>query len=163
MNKKLCFTSALLSLFLLSCGSNATFRQDKELSGGWELDSPVRFVIEDSITAPSNTFVHIRNNSEYPFANLFLIITLLENDQIIERDTLEYAMADARGNWLGSGFNELKESKLLWKSAWIPKGELPYTIEIQQANRENGKEFAQAILPGILTVGFSVEPQQIEK
>jgi len=72
-------------------------------------------------------------------------------------DTLEYAMADARGQWLGKGFLEVKESKLWWKENY----ELPIqgnlNVQLEHALRFNGSEKGMDPLEGIVGVGFAIE------
>ena len=86
-----------------------------------------------------------------------LRITL--DEDIIYYDTLEYAMASADGSWLGSGFNEIKESKLWWKGGVILLNEEPLIIEVSQAVRNNGEEKGISKLKGIISVGISIEDQ----
>ena len=72
-------------------------------------------------------------------------------------DTLEYAMADARGKWLGQGFLEVKESKLWWKENYdLPTGG-NLNVQLQHALRFNGSENGMDPLQGIVGVGFAVE------
>ena len=61
--------------------------------------------------------LYLRNNDEYPFANIHLITTL-ENpigEKLI--DTLSYTMATPDGEWLGKGLL-VHESKLWFKEAY---------------------------------------------
>ena len=69
-------------------------------------------------------------------------------------------MAKPNGEWLGSGFSSVKESKLWWKENWQPQTTAPYTIEIAQANRVNGREKAAPQLEGIISVGLSINARE---
>ena len=66
-------------------------------------------------------------------------------------------MADPQGAWLGSGYMEVKESKLWWKENY----ELPVAenlkVELEHALRYNGSEAGMDPLEGIVSVGFAVE------
>jgi len=86
-----------------------------------------------------------------------LIVRLKSNQKIYETDTLEYLMANIRGEWLGTGFSNVKESKLSWKKNWEPSFSPPYTFEIMQANRKIGQINGDEKLFGILSFGVSVE------
>ena len=77
----------------------------------------------------------------------------------LARDTLEYAMADPQGKWLGAGFLDVKESKLWWKADWNPPHSGPYFIEFSQRVRNNGSVEGVSFLDGIINVGVSIEPQ----
>jgi len=66
-------------------------------------------------TKQYNLFLNIRDNNNYPFNNLFLIVSLEQPDKITKVDTLEYQMANPDGTLLGDGFTDVKESKLFIK------------------------------------------------
>lgn len=150
----------LALLALVSCNSSDHFRSYHELSSGWPSSEMIRFTIPKSKVASSDVFIHIRNSNHYQYANLFLIAELRDSIQIIARDTLEYAMADPQGNWLGTGFLEVKESKLSWKENWLPHHKGPFFVEISQRVRNNGSVEGVSILDGIINVGIAIEPQR---
>ena len=103
----------------------------------------------------SNLFIDFISSKD--FSNLFLIASLKEGNNLVARDTLEYTMSDEKGAWLGSGFLELKESKLLWKESFLVNGEKPITAEIEHAVRFNGAEDGIDGLEGIVGVGLALE------
>ena len=47
-------------------------------------------------------------------------------------------MAAPDGSWLGTGFSEVKESKLWWKEGVVFPKERPIFIQVSQAVRNNG-------------------------
>ena len=98
----------------------------------------------------------VRNDNTYPYANIFLIATI-ENKYYKIIDTLEYEMADAQGNWLGSGISDLKESKLVYKKKYRFKDTLPVNFQIQHAVRKTGQTMGDEELPGIKTIGIVIE------
>jgi gliding motility-associated lipoprotein GldH len=78
----------------------------------------------------------------------------------IEKDTLEYKMAEPNGKLLGTGFTDVKENKLWYKGYKEPfvfkeKGE--YKINIQHAMRQNGQVKGIDNLEGITDIGFRIE------
>ena len=87
----------------------------RNFEGHWPALEKVVFDIDAPSDQPVNMMIYIRNNLQYPFSNLFLIARLKTGDSLLLCDTLEYAMANAQGQWLGKGFLEVKESKLWWK------------------------------------------------
>lgn len=146
-------------LLLSSCSPQTQYRADHNTPNGWALGDTLRFTIEAPIAAPAAIYIHLRNDNSYPFANIFLRINRRENDSLVAADTLEYAMATPSGEWLGTGFLSVKESKLEWESAWEPQGDPPYTIEIAQAKRASHQRKGDDRLSGIVSVGVSVEYQ----
>ncbi|CDF81161.1 gliding motility protein GldH, partial [Formosa agariphila KMM 3901] len=141
-----------------SCDSNQVFDDYKSVPGTWNKDEVVQF----NFTAPDTTntynfFVNIRNNNDYKYSNLFLIVDLGFPHGKTITDTLEYKMAKPSGEFLGEGFNSIKENKLWYKEDFILSESGTYTVKIQQAMRENGKVNGVTNLDGITDVGFRIE------
>jgi gliding motility-associated lipoprotein GldH len=146
-----------LSFVLFSCTNNQSITEYKTFFSGWEVKDKAKFMISSFSEEATNLIIHIRNDNRYRFSNIFLIATIEIKGQVISRDTLEYEMADPSGKWLGSGFAEVKESKLWWKEGFIiPKGDNINAI-IEHAVRANGSEEGIGNLEGIIGVGLSVE------
>ena len=101
----------------------------------------------------------MRNNNNYPYSNIFLLASLRSGEDKIYDDTVEYAMASPDGKWLGSGFNEIKESKLWWLGGVILSNQEPLTIEVSHDVRNNGEEKGVSKLKGIISVGISIEDE----
>ena len=97
----------------------------------------------------------MRDNNNYPFKNLFLIVAIETPNGFTKVDTLEYEMASADGTLLGNGFSDIKESKLYFKEGVKFRGK--YKIHIKQAVRESGKISGVQELEGITDVGFRIE------
>ena len=149
----------LTLLIFASCDSSSGFREYHALQDGWPSSEQISFSSDQIVQTPSDIYIHIRNTNTYPYANLFLVAEIRDSIQVIARDTLEYAMADPQGNWLGTGFLEVKESKLWWKADWNPPHNGLYFIEFSQRVRNNGSLEGVSFLDGIINVGVSIEPQ----
>jgi len=123
--------------------------------------TPVTFELPEQAidTLTKNVFILLRNDNTYPYANIFLIARLTAGGERITQDTLEYAMAAPDGKWLGTGFTEIKESKLWWKEGVVFPNARPLTISIAQAVRNNGVAEGVSKLKGIIAVGISIEDQ----
>lgn len=121
--------------------------------------SPIIFEIPENVldTLRKNIFLRLRNNNNYQYSNIFLIVSLTAGEQQITNDTLEYLMASLEGKWLGEGFLEVKESKLWWKENVIFPEERPIKINISQAVRNNDVNNGVEKLKGIVSVGISIE------
>jgi gliding motility-associated lipoprotein GldH len=147
-----------LSLVLVSCDSNRVFDTYKSIPNKWHKDSVVSFkVTPPDSTNAYNLFVNLRNTNAYKYNNLYLIVEMVFPHGKTIKDTLEYRMADPRGKLLGTGYTDVKENKLWYKEKVVFQEVGEYTVNIQQAMRENGKINGVIELEGITDVGFRIE------
>lgn len=148
----------LLLLFWFSCGEFPLYSSYIDTPNGWKHNPALSFTLDKLPSEPVNLYIHIRNNETYAYANIFLIGNIYKGDSLYQRDTLEYAMAAPSGEYLGTGYGSVKESKLWWKSEWTPPDpDSTYRVEIQQVMRENSQEQGLNSLEGIVAVGLSIE------
>ncbi|WP_445456034.1 gliding motility lipoprotein GldH [Flavobacterium sp. HNIBRBA15423] len=148
----------MVVILFFSCDEKRVFDEYKALSGKWKKEDVIRFTFNQNDTInPYNLFLNIRNNNEYSFNNLFVIVTLKQPDSLVKIDTLEYAMANPDGSLMGEGFSDVKESKLWYQENFVFKQKGNYTIEIQQALRETGSVTGVEELNGVTDVGFRIE------
>jgi gliding motility-associated lipoprotein GldH len=114
--KKIKFIGLLLvTILFFACDEKQFFSEYKELDGTWKKSDTLRFTFEQNDTVnPYHLFLNVRNNNNYPFNNMYLIVTMKEPgiQPTITGDTLEYLMANPDGTLLGEGFSDVKESKL---------------------------------------------------
>ena len=146
----------MAAILLFSCDKKRVFDQYKSVGSAWHKDSIVTFDLPvlDS-TKKYNLFVNLRDNNNYPFNNLFLIVAIEMPNGFTKVDTLEYLMAEPDGTLLGNGFTDIKESKLFYKADVKFRGN--YKVHIKQAVRETGKIPGVEALEGITDVGFRIE------
>ena len=146
----------LAAILLFSCDKKRVFDEYKSVGSAWHKDSIVTFDLPvlDS-TKKYNLFVNLRDNNNYPFNNLFLIVALEMPNGFTKVDTLEYQMANPDGTLLGNGFTDIKESKLFYKEDVKFRGK--YKVHIKQAVRQSGKIQGVQELDGITDVGFRIE------
>ncbi|MES2748754.1 MAG: gliding motility lipoprotein GldH [Bacteroidota bacterium] len=148
----------LCAFLVVSCDKERVFDEYKSVGNSWHKDSIVSFDLPElNQKNKYNLFVTIRDNNDYPFNNLFLIVKMKQPNKQTIVDTLEYQMTEADGSLLGDGFTDVKESKLFYKEnvAFNLKGK--YKVAIQQANRQTGKIVGITNLDGISEVGFRIE------
>jgi gliding motility-associated lipoprotein GldH len=148
----------LIVLFAISCDKKRVFDEYKSVGITWHKDSIVTFDLPKLDPKKNfNLYVNIRENDDYPFNNLFLIVSLEQPNRKVKVDTLEYQMTNPDGTLLGDGFSDIKESKLFYKDNvnFTQKG--IYKVHIQQATRKTGKIEGVTALPGITDVGFRIE------
>ncbi|MDT0675316.1 gliding motility lipoprotein GldH [Autumnicola musiva] len=145
------------SMGLQSCDSDRVFDEYKSVST-WNKDSIITFNPGELDSLKTyNLFINIRNNNNYRYSNLFLITQIQFPHGKVISDTLEYEMAAPDGTWLGTGFGDVKESKLWYKEnvSFPEPGE--YKVRIKQAMRKNGEVEGIENLEGITHVGFRIE------
>ncbi|WP_442264728.1 gliding motility lipoprotein GldH [Tenacibaculum sp. ZS6-P6] len=159
INSKSIVYKLLILLVLASCDSKGIFDNYRTVNKGkWEINTPVsfQFTVKDTLVN-KNLFINIRNNNDYEFSNLFLITKLKFPDGHFLTDTLEYDMTDKKGNFLGTGFSEIKENKLFYKEQILFPTAGEYQFQVFQAMRKNGEVSGVQELEGITDVGFRIE------
>ena len=148
----------LIVLIFCSCDKTRVFDEYKTVGESWKKDSIVAFNFNQNDTLkPYNLFVNIRNNDNYQFNNLFLIVSMQQPDGLVRKDTLQYEMANADGTLMGQGFSDIKENKLFYKEKVRFAKAGSYKIRIQQAVRKTGKIEGVSDLEGVTEVGFRIE------
>ena len=154
--------SFLIGLICLvsSCDKNRVFDEYKPVKS-WHKDSIISFNLgELDSTRTYDLFLNIRNTSDYNYSNLFLITQMKFPQGKVISDTLEYEMAKPNGEWLGTGFGDVKESKLWYKEKVRFEEPGEYQVRIQQAMRKNGEVEGIEELQGITHVGFRIEKRE---
>jgi gliding motility-associated lipoprotein GldH len=149
----------ITSLLIFSCNQKAIFDIYKPISNSnWNKDSIVEFNFHslDSVSK-NNIFINLRNNDDYQYSNLFLIVNITFPNNYNVIDTLEYEMTDVSGKFLGSGFTDLKENRLEYKTNVIFPDLGEYKITVQQAMRKSGAINGIENLKGVTDVGLLIE------
>lgn len=151
----------LLVITTISCDNNSVYDSYHTVNNGWNIQEPIQFEVSDvdSIT-PHNVFITLRNTNAYKYSNLFLIARMdtPNGKQLV--DTLEYPMATPEGEWLGTGFNDVKENKLWYKEGVRFRESGTYNFSIEHAVRKNGNITGDERLEGITEVGLRIERPQ---
>ena len=156
MAKWLSFFS--LIVVLASCTNDIVVSESKSLPGYWDKEEQLEFQIPQLDTLKKyNIFLNLRNTNDYPFNNLFLIVSMEFPHGKTLVDTLEYRMAHPNGEWMGEGIGNVKENKLWYKEnvSFFEQGN--YNITITHAVRNNGEVEGVSRLQGITDVGYSIE------
>ena len=161
--RKFDIARAALLLFgiwgLGSCTGDMYFNQYKPVAEGkWHKDSIIDFKISSNDTvSKNNIYLTLRNNKDYEFSNLFLIVGMQfpNNYQVV--DTLEYEMTTPEGRFLGTGMTDVKENRLEYKTNVTFSLEGDYHLTIQQAMRKTREIEGLTYLNGITDVGVQIE------
>ena len=149
------------SLMIFSCDEARVYDNYESLPNEWHRDSVVTFELEAPDTLNNyNLFINLRNNSDYRYSNLYLITEINFPNGKVLSDTLQYEMAKPSGEWLGTGFGEVKENKLWYKEDFRFSEAGKYSVDIQQAMRKRDSTAGIESLEGITEVGFRIEKNQ---
>ncbi|TRZ45982.1 gliding motility lipoprotein GldH [Robertkochia solimangrovi] len=151
----------IIGICLISCNADAVFSDYKSLKNGWGKEEKVIFDFKAPDTINTyDLFINLRNDENFGFSNLFLIVDMdFPNGRTIT-DTLEYEMAKPNGEWLGTGFSDLKENKLWYKEGVVFPGGGDYKISIGHAMRKIGNVEGVTSLKGITDVGIALERKE---
>jgi gliding motility-associated lipoprotein GldH len=154
MNKHFILIAAISVLFA-ACGKSVVYDANKHIPDAkWIKDSVVAFEVGISDTASLHTlYINLRNNTAYPYCNLFLFIKTIAPSGIFVCDTVEYMLTDAYGRWQGKGFSKYIDNRLEYKSSVQFPVSGVYRVEIMQGMR-------MYALPDIVSVGLRVEYEQ---
>lgn len=104
-------------LLLCSCEDSTLTEQTASVDPlGWKINDTIGFSYEvkDSLV-PVDFLVTTRNESNYPYSNMFLFLDTRFPDGRMIRDTVELTLASTEGKWLGEGFGSIKFSSFLLK------------------------------------------------
>lgn len=154
MHKRIVRFWALLTILgsLAACSENIVFEENQPINPrGWMVDDILVFEHElKDTTALHDIFLNVRNNTHYPYSNLYVFFQTRFPDGRVFRDTVEMTLADKQGKWTGKGFGKIKSNSFHFrKDVWFPI-EGVYEFSIQHAMREE-------VLEGITDMGLRIE------
>jgi gliding motility-associated lipoprotein GldH len=137
---------------LWACQNSAVFQEQQAIPAeGWHAEGKLLFeaAITDTLSL-HKFYLDIRNNTDYPYSNLFLFLDIEFPDGRNLRDTIECLLADKRGQWTGSGFGSIRFNRFLFRDdVWFPVTGT-YRFKIQHGMREE-------TLQGITDAGIRIE------
>lgn len=139
-------------LILCSCNSNRFFRETHRIPDGkWDNKEKITFSVTIPDTSKSfSLYIDIRNDVNYPFANIFMFLDTRFPDGKIARDTVECQLADYDGRWLGKGAGSIKYNRFLFQKGVRFRQKGQYSFSFEQAMRISD-------LYGIRDVGLEIE------
>ncbi len=114
-------------------------------SGEWCVDSVPQFgfTITDKETA-YDILLYVRHTERYPYQNMWLFVN---NGQ--HRDTIEFYLADDRGQWLGDKHHGFIEMPVLYEEQYHFPDTGRYYMAIQHGMRDS-------VLRGVTDVGIEI-------
>ena len=134
MKKNSLYTVALLVLLGISsgCGRNTLFTGTRLMTDEqWSMYDPATFhcTVNDTISAYDVSF-SVRTSTEYPYRNLYLFVVTSFPSGTSLTDTVQYAVANEKGEWLGRGAGDIREITMHYKTnVYFPeKGEYYFRV-----------------------------------
>jgi len=135
-----------LAASFTSCRNDIVYSRFSTISSEkWQMDSVVRFdyTIEDA-QAAYQMIIHVRHTERYPYQNMWLFV----NDGH-RADTLEFYLADDRGQWLGDKHHGFIEMPVLFEENYHFPDTGTYYLEIAHGMRDS-------LLRGVTDVGVEI-------
>lgn len=142
----------LMFIFLVGCSTSGEDVTMKSIDNKWNKKTEQKFNLEISDPQnPKNIIFVVRNNNEYPYSNIRFIVNFKNpKSKISQVDTLNYILSKPNGEWLGTGFGEVKETLFQYKTNYNFPEKGTYEVGVMQAMRNEN-------LPGIEDIGIKVE------
>ena len=142
-------------LVVTSCSGNITYTENYLMKDKtWQLADIKSFDVQIADTlALNDIFFTIRTGADYPFRNIFLSVSAFTPDGKITTDTIEYYIADEKGNRLGKGFGDVRELKLPYLSNFYFQTKGEYKFEVQHVMKTGD-------LQGVYDIGLRIEKTQ---
>jgi len=139
-------------LYCCGGGKNIVFTDTATMPDEtWSLDQVMQFEIPVNDTVSHHKIIFsIRTGSAYPFQNLWLFVTTIAPTGISLTDTLEYSLADEKGDWYGKGFGDIHELELPYRNNVYFPAKGTYTFRIRHGMRAEN-------LKGVYDIGLRVE------
>jgi len=111
---------ALCAFLFISCQNQAIFEEYVNIpNNAWPKNALIHIGMDtppDSIAAYYRLVINLRNSEDYAYRNIFFFITTTSPDGTCRRDTIEYELANERGQWLGKVGRYWIDHRLLYRS-----------------------------------------------
>jgi len=142
------FTICLIAIAVLfsSCKNDIVYSQFCSIpSGNWQADEVAQFdySIPDS-DAGYRMLIYVRHTERYPYQNMWLFV----RDKA-HCDTIEFYLADDRGQWLGDRHHGFIEMPVLLEENYHFPDTGSYSLSIQHGMRDS-------VLRGVMDIGLEI-------
>lgn len=143
-----------LAFFLGSCHKGIKFSEIQKIpEEGWNAGHVLEFHVPvNDTTHAFDILFYMRNSYKYPYRNLWLFVETTAPAGHTRRDTLEFYLADERGQWLGKGLGDINSMLLQYQNNILFPVTGVYTITVEQAMRTEN-------LPYITDFGVQIKKQ----
>ncbi len=143
---------AMVVFLVMSCSSPPFFNEFYTIPGeAWNMKFKPNFNVKVKQKKQDYRLIlHVRNNTDYAYSNIFFFLTTTNPTGKQQRDTIECILADRYGNWLGKGIGRIKENNFLIREYLSLPDTGTYNFMLEQAMRDE-------TLQGITDVGLKIE------
>lgn len=138
--------TVIAASLLSSCSHDIVYSRFEPISTGeWQVDSVLRFdyAIPDA-AADYRMIVYVRHSERYPYQNMWLFIGDGQR-----KDTIEFYLADDRGQWLGDKNHGFIEMPVLLEEEKHFPDTGAYCMTIQHGMRDS-------VLRGVTDIGVEI-------
>lgn len=145
--KRLIFIILPAVMALTSCRNGIVFSQFIPISSGeWEQSTLPHFDYTITDTAASyRMLLYVRHTERYPYQNMWLFV----RDNNDHRDTIEFYLADDRGQWLGDRHHGFIEMPVLFEENYHFPDTGRYCMAVQHGMRDS-------VLRGVTDIGLEI-------
>lgn len=144
-----------LLIILAGCEQKTLFNETKRLSGEkWNIYDPAAFRcnITDTTVACDVTF-SLRTSTAYPYRNIYLFVVTSFPSGYTQTDTVQYAVTNGKGEWIGKGAGDIRELTMHYRSnVFFPEKGL-YQFRIIQGMRDTD-------LKGVYDFGMKIRKRK---
>lgn len=149
----ICLT--VLALLFSSCRNDIVYSQFSPVSypdgtitssDKWHMDSAMRY--DYTITDAESNYrmlIYVRHTERYPYQNMWLFV-----GDSLHQDTIEFYLADDRGQWLGDKHHGFIEMPVLLEENYHFPDTGSYYMTIRQGMRDS-------VLRGITDIGLEIQ------
>ena len=131
---------------LTSCSNGIVYSRFYPMeSAEWPVDSVAQFDFRiDDAAAAYQMLIYVRHTERYPYQNMWLFV----GDSVVN-DTIEFYLANDRGQWLGDHYHGFIEMPVLLEEQYHFPDTGMYHLFIQHGMRDN-------VLRGVADVGLEI-------
>lgn len=151
---KIILVTAAIAL-MTGCRHDIVWSHHEEFGHeGWHRNHQTRFVAAvDDTSAITSVDIILRTGSGYPYRNIWLFVSAYAPGGETRRDTIEYFVADEKGNRYGRGAGDIRELELTYRKNvfFAEKGQYVFVIEHGMRNDT---------LPGIYDIGIRIREEK---
>lgn len=135
-----------LTVSFTSCKNDIVYSHFSPISSEkWAIDSVASFEYAITDAAPDyRMLIYVRHTERYPYQNMWLFV-----GDSLHRDTIEFYLADDRGQWLGNKHHGFIEMPVLLEENYHFADTGIYHMTIQHGMRDS-------VLRGITDIGLEI-------
>ena len=145
---------AVLALLFSSCRNDIVYSRFSPISypdgtitstDKWHMDSVMRY--DYTITDAESDYrmlIYVRHTERYPYQNMWLFV-----GDSLHQDTIEFYLADDRGQWLGDKHHGFIEMPVLLEENYHFADTGAYYLEIMHGMRDS-------VLRGVTDIGLEI-------